>query len=266
VHLVCALDAASIVAAANPGQRLAQSTVVDLYNSLLYPTYDGWTMGGLFASNMANNYGSSHTPTIAPPSDFAIGFGSSGGGNIFSHIDPLNVAATWAPGPVQRVIAGDARLQVGINLYPVDSPAIFGGIIMTEPYECRLRNLPAFKFHVYGPATNQDTPGPTFDVTMFVSQGTPNNADNNLREWAAFPIDFTTSNSSYIDNQTAHLSVDQHYIGLPDNFGGALFVPSRNIIGPWNYIRFLIQPSDGKHNADYDNMYLTITANAREMR
>jgi hypothetical protein len=267
VDLLFPLDAASIVSAANSGQRLARSTVVDMYNSVLYPTYDGWTMGGLFASSMTANYTSSHSPTIQEPSLFTIGFSSSGAGAPFSDVDPLNVAGTWAPGVVQRPIAADARLQVGINLFPADVPASFGGNILTEPYEVRLRNLAAFKFHVYGPGTNQDTPGPTFDVVMFVSQGSPEKGDNSLREWAALPINWTnTLGPGFVDNAMASISVDEHFPNMPDNFGGALVFPAyNNNHGPFNYIRFLITPSEGKHNVDYVNMFLTITANAREV-
>jgi hypothetical protein len=269
VNLQCNVDAASVLSFASGGQLTTQSNVIDMYNTELVTNYLGWFMGGIVSSNMVNNYGSSHTPTIQAPSQFRLGFSSGGSGSLFGTFDPLNVAGTWSPGSVQTNIAADARLQIGLELYPKDTPATFGGKILTVPYELKNRNLTAFKFHIFeagGVPVTGDGPFPTFDVVMFVSQGTPKDNDSNFREWANIPINFTTNTSSFIDNQIASIPVDEGYSGLPNNFGGSIVIPSNNFQGPWNYVRFYISPSDGFHNDDYTGMILTITSNARELR
>jgi hypothetical protein len=261
VNVTMDLDAATILAACSSGQLTSQSTVVEIGNSFFYPTYDGWNMGGMPFSNMVGNYGS--TPAMTPPSDFAVGFSNGSSGGIFSHFNPLNVVGTWTPTSVQKVIDAGARLQVGINLYPLDVAPSYGSVVVTEPYELRQRNLPLFKLHVYGPGVGGESP-PTFDVKMFGSQGTPNES-NDLREWCPMNINYMNNAGLYLDNLVVHVPTDQHYPNMPDNYGGmAIWVP-KEIVGPWNYIRFVLTPSEGRINSDYTNCYLTITAAAREL-
>ena len=117
VDLTFNVDSASVLSFCDGGQMASQNTVADMYNSVLYPAYDGWNMGGMVSNNMINNYGPLN---LQPPTNFSLGFSSGGEGGAFCLFDPLNVAATFSTGVVQRPIYSDARLQIGMDMWPKD--------------------------------------------------------------------------------------------------------------------------------------------------
>jgi hypothetical protein len=265
--LVINLAATDILSKTLIGQLPLQNADIDFTGliSSFIATHVGWTIAGVESASMSSNYGPA---SIEEPSLFeltmVVPIDDSEVRHLITNIDPLDVSGSFDPVIGRNVITTSTRIELRIALFSEDEPGVYGSNVVTHPYEIRQRNLPLFKFRLYDGRLNQETPL-TFDVLMFGSQGTPGVDKNLLREWCIVPMDVLTNAGLSLGNASKAINVDQHYPGLPDNFGGAAIYPAKEVVNPWNYIRFVIKPTQGKVNADYNNCYLTITANAREL-
>jgi hypothetical protein len=263
------VDAISVKNNALTSQLSLQSTAVIMDGVAIYSfmaAHVGWTItGGLPAQNMIHNYGPS---SVHEPSIFRLaiksGMPETPSYDVISSFDPLNVAGTFTDGLSRTQVLSTTSIEFRVSLYPIDSPLTYGSTVVTSPYEVRQRNLPLFKLNVTGTPPNPESP-PTFVIAMFGSQGSPDKDEQLLREWT--PLSFETLKATGITAPAsiASITVANHYPGLPDNFSGIAVFPSKECIGPWNYIRFMLLPAEGKLGSDYTGLYLTITANAREL-
>lgn len=259
------VDASSVLSNAEPSQMTLQSTGVIIDGGSIFSffeTHVGWTINGLASSNMVANYGPS---SIHSPSVFRLAIKSgedeTPSYDVISSFNPLDVAGTFTNTMSSIEVDETTRVEFRVSLFPHDSQPVYGSTVVTEPYEIRHRNLPLFKLF----PTGSPSEGLTFDIAMFGSQGTPDKNDNSLREWCPLPFNVVKGSGLTANVVTASILIDQHSPNLPDNFGGVAVFPTKEVVGPWNYIRFVLKPSEGKVNADYNDCFLIITANAREL-
>jgi hypothetical protein len=159
---------------------------------------------------------------------------------------------------------------------------------MTEPYELRHRNLPAFHFRTLGQFP--ETESKTYQVAMFVSQGpVPNHLGTSVLDrnwdWTQIALQYFDTHDTVgmpfvesiprflIDNSNSALALPVAYRGynvmIPTagfiNGEPGMYTPG-SLIGPWNYVRFMIMPTMIESSpTNYDGWLLEIVANAREV-
>jgi hypothetical protein len=178
-------------------------------------------------------------------------WGSFGTVNPFSPIEYHS--AGWQP---NRPLTVDTHVWALVDLYPKDFQS-YPPMLMTEPYELRQRNLPAFKIKTFNAPGDSEA---VLHIIPFVSQGTPtkSNAD---RMWTECPVNVVGGSSSSKDSSATY-PISSGMANMPSNYGGALIILPKDYCGPYNYIRFLVWSADA---ASLSGTTLEITANAREL-
>jgi hypothetical protein len=256
------IDATSILT--NP---LVTRTVLDPYGQdvfadwthVYFASFEGWTIVSEAITATANYGVSAHGP-LAATSIINTLIVSIGGGSEWGHIQPLVTPVATPPASIPYVVDSETHFRIFIRTDPATTAAVDPPILVTEPYEIRQRNLPAFKFSFSGAG---DTP-PTIGIKLMVSQGDPTgNPDNTHREWTQITVDSVVSGTVYKEILAPGLSTSQQYTNLPDNYSGAVLTISKEFAGPWNYARFIIDSSPLA--PDYSGIFLQIIANAREL-
>lgn len=160
-------------------------------------------------------------------------------------------------------------MQGSLITWRVSTP-LANNFIVTEPYELRLRNLPAFKLKFRTRVFEEGETPPAINFLCFVSQGDPENPYNNKhREWTIVPVSYFGSDGDIViisyDNNSPVINVNPPISTLPKNYGGIIMLVSKLFIGPYNYIRFIITPVFSETPQDFTGCTLQIIANAREM-
>ena len=171
-------------------------------------------------------------------------------------------------------VSGQEGLIVTADIYPKSTPS-FNDITVTEPFEIRLRNNPAFKLRFTAPLWTDDNPAPLLNIYAFVSQGEvnhPSGSPINLsaRYWTSIPMNILGSDQyTPMPSVKSPLEViiNNPITWLPNNFGQSMLIIPKEYIGPYDFIMFIIVPfvDEGGYSPDYSNCYLEIIANAREL-
>ena len=259
-------SASDILAAATDAQKAAQSAFVDMGADLLAP-YIGYTMSINSAfDHMVYAYGpasmnDSSTLLIQVP--YVAGHGTW---EDLKSAPPTVVSQNSIGGVI---IDSDTRIQVGLSLTPLstpDVPAHYLPLLMTEPYETRSRNNPAFRVIWSGPHNGSTL---NLNCQMFGSQG-PVRDDGTAWEWTPIPVNILKSGNAYIDNIIATLNILE-LPTIPPNptYSGDMLTVSNNFRAPWNYVKLWFYCDLGEAGArrenDYAGLTVQVIANAREL-
>jgi len=150
-------------------------------------------------------------------------------------------------------------LAMMVNVGPVYT---YDNYFMTEPYEMRNRNRPAFMFKAYGPGIGEGTP--VLHVNCWVSQGSPT-GDNADRLWTLCPVQLVNGNTADTLVESP-FTVDPLLIasGYPDNYLAPIILIPDAYRGPFNYVKFEVWFSD-EDIAALSTQTLRCVANAREL-
>jgi len=183
-----------------------------------------------------------------------------------------NFASGMTLGVVQYdhyILTGNEFLSVRDWLVGTDTPQYYP-ITVTDPYELRQRNLPAFKLRFITPNWGELQP-PQLDIYCFGSQGDTEGIDNSERYWTSIPMDILGGTDHYTPAQNVSsplvVTVNSPITWLPENFGQSMLLVAKEYTGPYNYIMFVIEPHvvEEQEPPSYEGCSLEIIANAREV-
>ena len=285
------IDASSLQSFATPTQLAEQNNpstdpvILDIGNGELIPFIGDAILDATFTTPFGV-YGPA-MPTMSNASSLRFNLN----GNPIGRLDSINDSLTETVIYVQNgaVVSRSTSIELFFDLLPESVPEFFAPNIMTEPYELRHRNLPAFHFRTIGPFP--DTEARRYQVAMFVSQGpVPNHLGTGVLDrnwdWTQIAVQyfdtFDTVGMPRIESIPAFLLDNTNpVLALPDAYKGYnVLIPQGGVIlgepntmtpwsqtGPWNYVRFLIMPTGGDDDpfTDYTGWLLQIVANAREV-
>jgi len=251
--------ASDILAGATVPQLASQSTLlspIQLYNSVL-TDYFGWTVRRMTLS--ATPYGPITLSDLS-----TIQFAVTGTGNPPSF--PTYNLKESQSGYINSngLLSPDAYIAVGIDLYPKDTAEVLLPLLMSEIYELRQRNIPAFRLilnQISGGAEN-----PSVYCQMLASQGPIGNA----WQWTPIPVDMLLAGSAAKEVETPQIFVVGPNIpNMPLNYGGIMLTVPKEYVGPWNYLRlwfYAPAPIDGeRQESTLDGYIVQVQANAREL-
>ena len=280
------IDAPTLVGSASPGQQAMQiyfsgGPIQVTGSAAILNPYIGWTITDA-SGTVPITYGPG---TLTDLSEFFFVLLDGYATPFVSRVRHLATVPIADPsGTLAVVINAQTALAFYFNLYPTTTPAVYFPLLITEPFECKNRNLPAFKFRVF-PNGAWDENMRTIQAFLLVSQGAQDSG-------RVFPVpigqetedpqvDWTCVDTSYFNNAASGFGsqafADQGFVlvdcsdvgqGLSPAFqNGALAVLSKDFTGPWNFYRWIILPYAGDNDAppDYTGGLLEIIANAREL-
>jgi hypothetical protein len=274
VNKTLSMTAASIKSFATSGQLTSQLALIDMFQTDLATNYLGWNIGNLASDHMVNEYGPSGIDRPPIPHNGAqleIFTGGIGVGTIGTW-EWNSVTTTWIPSecPVS-VIQSDISIQLLIRLFPASQPEQHNDVLMTEPFEIRLRDLFCLKVRVTpNPAWTLDN-SLTFWVTLLVSQGKVEGleTDEGITEW--MPVDsfwLDVAGGGIVDTITNTVVVvaNPTATGMPDAyFNGTSILIRKEFTGPWNYARLMFQPATSESPIDLSGGFIEVIGNAREL-
>ena len=264
------IDAPAIVAAASPTQLAASSGDVQLDATPFADYLDGTYSVVGYDIHWDSGYG----PSIAAsaPGTYLLNILNTG-----TYATTIGIPNTAIGTPSEDSGGGPYVLSTGtapvmrLYLLPTDAEPTLKPVLMTAPYELRNRNLPAFKF-LCSPQNQSDESSRLFDVVTLVSQGPFDGKDwlvnpsieENLLQWTPTKVAIVDGAT---DVNTANINANNYITNMPVNYGnGSMLILDKNHSGPWNYIRFLIEPHLVEGNpVDLTGYRLRIIANAREL-
>ena len=177
------------------------------------------------------------------------------------------IVPTFEPFKLASVDYG-AHLGMYFDLYPSSTPETNLPLLMTEPYELRQRNIPAFRL-MFNRVDGEET-YPAVNVQMLASQGPINSGSSISWEWTPIPCDVLLKATATKEVETPLLTVNGTNIdNMPLNYGGVMLTVPKEYVGPWNYIRlwFYAQaPVEGVRQEQFLNGHIVLVqANAREL-
>lgn len=262
------IDAASLLAGANPGALNLTSGTAGRYGTALLAPYAGYHVVEVILVIGPDGGAAQYGPVrMVAPSGLTCYFESSDGdGSPAQSIDlrPTVSSYQWPtpPGPAGRTVTADSAIKVDFNLRPnISTPAIYAALLVTEPYEIRTRNQVAFRFSCVPPFSERpdDYTTPQFAVWLFGSQGEV----EGKTLWTRIPFNVVGVNGLVQHAIAQNVDAYPFYDFLPDFWGGTTIIfDNQEYATPWNYVRFLILPVEENDVSEY---VLSITANAREL-
>lgn len=203
-------------------------------------------------------------------------FGSPSSFDVITNLETTPPSQALPPlSFLPNTLQPGSPFAIFITLTPTSEDATTAPLLVTEPYEIRQRNLPAFLFTITPPAIPPDETSRSIFVRTFVSQGptkNPESTDAPTFRWTQIPMQmFGTSAVNGTTNSINTLPVPDLFTDLPIEYSGNMLQPASggnllDFIGPWNYIRFIILKPLTDPDVDYSGFNLSITANAREVR
>jgi hypothetical protein len=262
------IDAASIIAGADPGALSLSSGTAGRYGTALLAPYAGYTVNEVLLIVGPDGGAAQYGPVrMVAPSGLTGYFESTNGdGSPAQSIDlrPSVSSYQWPtpPGPAGRTVTADSAIKIDFNLRPnTNSPDIYEPLLVTEPYEIRTRNQAAFRFSCVPPFSERpgDYTTPKFAVWLFGSQG---EVDGQTL-WTRIPFNVVGANGLVQHATEQQIDAYPFFDFLPDFWDGTTVIfDNQEYATPWNYVRFLILPVAEN---DVSGYVLSITANAREL-
>ena len=173
--------------------------------------------------------------------------------------------------PIPAAWFTSAYMRCTIYLYPTIVPPTYNPIMITKPYEMRLRNNAAFRFNFV--PDDPSAPPPynnlIINIAAIVSGGT---VDGKML-WTKIPLQsFGNNNAQGVSTDTMVITFPSRLTWLPLNWQGDIFqiatctvAANDTFVGPWNYIRFFMMNPGGESTQDYSGWRLEVIANAREL-
>ena len=256
------VNATQILAHATGPQAASQGATIRM--GVDASAYIGWTLHTI-ETGFLGTYGAAGAinPSFIQPVIINPAINYSGPSQLIN-----GAAVGMHTDTYDHAIGSGFDLGLVIQMYPrniAPTPDTNGPIVVTEPYELRNRNQAAFRLVVNPPSSYDTEVSYNYVIRCYASQGVTAHG----QFWTPVPTSVYDENASSTPGNGQVIAALNHIDGMPVNYGGTIVaLPVGTAVGPWNYIRFLLEPitvGEGGTLPNFTGWSMQIIANAREL-